>query len=304
MFGEKIEERRQFTKEERTKILNDNYGICACCGKRLKLKTLTIEHIIPISRGGTNEDRNLTALCESCNKLKGNLLYMPSGFYSALRDKPRFREMEIYVREWFQTVKNEFDIERFPLISPEIVMQLNPVANTSRRTVYSFNPQLLFKWQIVGKENKDEIEAITDINVREIRKYMEESSYGDGMTKVGHPVPLYCLKKVSSDNILALIAVNYWKGHGLTVFIPWHCMSKMWAKNAVYNFVANLMTSVRIIGGDKIKEHLVLSPYEEAADIFSGRDVPEYIGIEGTFGQILDKETGVQMFFTKSICSE
>lgn len=62
-----IEERYIFSYEERKAALKRSRGICACCGKKLTTKTMTMDHIIPISRGGTNEPENLIALCEPCN---------------------------------------------------------------------------------------------------------------------------------------------------------------------------------------------------------------------------------------------
>lgn len=122
MIGERKEERRAFTKEERMQILKNTGGICACCGKKLTETNMTVEHIIPLSRGGTNDMENLTALCELHNKLKDNLLYMPFGFYAAIRNKPSFFKMEEHVRNWFKSIADEFDLERFPLISPQFIL--------------------------------------------------------------------------------------------------------------------------------------------------------------------------------------
>ena len=40
------------------------------CGKALSVADATIDHIVPLSRGGYTEDENLTVCCEPCNVLK------------------------------------------------------------------------------------------------------------------------------------------------------------------------------------------------------------------------------------------
>ena len=42
---------------------------CQCCGTT---EHITIDHIVPLSRGGTNAVSNLQPLCRSCNCRKGN----------------------------------------------------------------------------------------------------------------------------------------------------------------------------------------------------------------------------------------
>lgn len=47
-------------------------GRCNGCANAYEAKDLTIDHIEPTSRGGTNDIDNLQLLCHSCNSIKGN----------------------------------------------------------------------------------------------------------------------------------------------------------------------------------------------------------------------------------------
>uniref|UniRef100_A0A6M3JLV8 Putative homing endonuclease n=1 Tax=viral metagenome TaxID=1070528 RepID=A0A6M3JLV8_9ZZZZ len=60
-----------FTLEEwNTKLEEYNYR-CAYCGCELTSDTITIDHQIPLIRGGTNYIDNLVPSCQSCNSKKG-----------------------------------------------------------------------------------------------------------------------------------------------------------------------------------------------------------------------------------------
>lgn len=43
---------------------------CIGCGKQYTLETLTIDHWLPINKGGDNDEWNLQPLCKSCNSRK------------------------------------------------------------------------------------------------------------------------------------------------------------------------------------------------------------------------------------------
>lgn len=49
-------------------------GICHYCGDNFLPKELTMDHVIPIARGGKSEKFNLVPCCKECNTKKKQLL--------------------------------------------------------------------------------------------------------------------------------------------------------------------------------------------------------------------------------------
>jgi hypothetical protein len=68
--GEKgTHERPRIPENVRIEVWRRDGGKCARCGSRERLE---YDHIVPISRGGSNTARNIELLCESCNRAKSN----------------------------------------------------------------------------------------------------------------------------------------------------------------------------------------------------------------------------------------
>ena len=66
-------ERRKFSDYEKKTVYAQGNGKCGICGKPIKFSDMTIDHKIPLSKGGTNEFSNLQPACLICNMLKGEL---------------------------------------------------------------------------------------------------------------------------------------------------------------------------------------------------------------------------------------
>jgi len=60
--------RKTISEELRNKIFKRDGYKCKKCGRK---EDLTIDHIIPFSKGGTTEINNLQTLCKKCNRKKG-----------------------------------------------------------------------------------------------------------------------------------------------------------------------------------------------------------------------------------------
>jgi len=58
-----------YTAEDIARITEQQKGRCACCRKPRKL---TVDHIIPLTKGGSNWPSNIQMLCQPCNSRKHN----------------------------------------------------------------------------------------------------------------------------------------------------------------------------------------------------------------------------------------
>ena len=56
----------------RYRVLKESKGRCALCGATKKESLLDVDHIVPRSKGGKTEYKNLQVLCVKCNRSKGN----------------------------------------------------------------------------------------------------------------------------------------------------------------------------------------------------------------------------------------
>ena len=45
-------------------------GICHYCGRKVGIKNLTMDHVIPLSRGGRSTKGNIVPCCKECNTAK------------------------------------------------------------------------------------------------------------------------------------------------------------------------------------------------------------------------------------------
>jgi len=66
------------TKALKEKLFNEQKGICGLCGKVMNKndifnsKILQVEHLTPVSKGGSNEEFNLIMSHRQCNQEKAN----------------------------------------------------------------------------------------------------------------------------------------------------------------------------------------------------------------------------------------
>lgn len=63
-------------------------GICYLCEQKFKPEELTMEHLIPIARGGKSNKKNCVPCCKECNSKKGNKMTVEMTFEKLSQESP------------------------------------------------------------------------------------------------------------------------------------------------------------------------------------------------------------------------
>ena len=77
-------------------LIRDEYK-CMYCGRELRPNSMTVDHVIPVSRGGRRVWENVVAACKPCNGKKDNR--MPEEAHMPLRGRPWVPTRKVVLRE-------------------------------------------------------------------------------------------------------------------------------------------------------------------------------------------------------------
>jgi hypothetical protein len=67
--GGRVSRREKIIESVRIEVWRRDEGQCAHCGSKERLE---YDHIVPVSKGGSNTARNIELLCERCNREKSD----------------------------------------------------------------------------------------------------------------------------------------------------------------------------------------------------------------------------------------
>lgn len=96
--------RKNFTSAQRMSVYNKDKGTCAICGKFVSVDDFTIDHIIPIAKGGTNDLENLQCAHKVCNQVKQDIL--PEDLMDKLGDIVVYQMEKNYNEELYKKIRH------------------------------------------------------------------------------------------------------------------------------------------------------------------------------------------------------
>ncbi|MBD5585178.1 MAG: HNH endonuclease [Clostridia bacterium] len=120
MARKKTEARIKLTNNEKLNVYIQCRNLCAHCGRHLEFHhDMTVDHVIPLNKGGKNEPRNYVALCKDCNQAKSDNVVYPIDYYPYLPEPKKKEVTELfhdYLRStaWFAH-DNVFMLDQFNL---------------------------------------------------------------------------------------------------------------------------------------------------------------------------------------------
>ena len=125
----------------RRNIFKRDHFACQYCGARKSARDLTIEHVIPQSRGGKTEWTNVVTACRPCNNKKGSKMASISGMGGRASIKKSSMQ-----KDWQSVIKSGIEVLK---LNPWDVSTLQALA-TGCEELELFDAQLVFlRWALV-----------------------------------------------------------------------------------------------------------------------------------------------------------
>lgn len=113
--------RRAISKRTRFDVLRRCFFACFYCGLPAPLATLEVDHVVPVARGGADDEWNLVAACTDCNAGKLDGVPLREAIDRAREDWAAYVSGRSRVRNFCYLCGRpvDFDPEDDPTLIPE-----------------------------------------------------------------------------------------------------------------------------------------------------------------------------------------
>lgn len=161
--------RKNLSKRKRFEIFKRDGFTCQYCGSQPPNVVLVIDHIEPVSKGGSNDEMNLISSCEACNQGKSDKLLQN------IHPQP---DADL---EWLQLQQEIAELRRFQLAK-----------KTKDKLILSIIENLHATWvEYSGEHWEDERDTIRKMLVNSSPEIVEEVLINVGNKVSGKYVSRY-----------------------------------------------------------------------------------------------------------------
>ena len=246
MPRQRSEERTYIPQQIRHQVLTECGGVCAHCGTHLNIgHNFTLEHIIPLNKGGTNETQNFVALCYPCNKAKSDDIVSPSLYYPHL-PKAKLVQAQTIFDDYMKNVRYLANDTLFPMDQFDTTFNM-PMPTRNRRGkmltipmtahITKMRPEAVIEYMLTYAARLDTFD-------KDLLPYREE----DVLT------PFY---QISNKNkIVAVVSPYITKYPAATPIYPKDENRNILQLDVFFNPDANLSPQMLLFGASLL-EHLV-----------------------------------------------
>ena len=165
--------RDDFSYDEKQRIAAKSNNKCCHCGKECYTGYgATIDHFVPLNKGGTNQMINLIMLCEDCNHAKSDLIYDPKGYLKHLNED-EYEKLEGYFNSYitsfeFVERRNLLACDRYDL---KVVLPSRRPQMMGYKKSKKQNPHIAINTVMLKRATEADIPRLTEYFVKYLKKY-------------------------------------------------------------------------------------------------------------------------------------
>lgn len=211
MYRRRIEKRVQFTNEQKIEMLQKSKFRCCHCGKKIDIgHDFSVEHVIPLSKGGSNEPSNMIALCNRCNYLKGNMVYNPKEYYKYLNHKHLevlVNNMEAYLDRfaWF----NRYNLFPYDVMYFDYIIEIKISGRMNKGGIGKYPVRKVVLKKAIDTEYYSDYDRIYNFILKYNEKYNIQAKGLKGMvTRAINDGCCYYLTYENSEEIIMVIPIS------------------------------------------------------------------------------------------------
>ena len=205
-----VEDRETFSEHDRYLISKKSNDTCVWCGKKVFFGYgASVDHFIPLKKGGTNDLVNCVLMCKECNKNKGSKVIAPVSI-SQYMNKDAQKELEEYFDNYIQTYDHlsrgnllVCDIYEMVII-PEAVVEAYTRSKKKNGLLIDLNKKR--SKYLLKRAYPEDQERVTNYYIKYLKKYDLLSSPEAASENIKFWMRFGSIYFVEKDNEISVIS--------------------------------------------------------------------------------------------------